>query len=247
VLCEFLILSFVRNINIHGNYLKQNRSQEDMNSIRSTAYVLAILIMVGCVATRTDSNMATQNSQRMATTFKRDGVKLEWSCRWGTGVTKATCVKGDFIGIEVTAYAPSFGTTEATRESAFRVANDMALGKLAQFLSTEINTSRTTKILTRNVEKTNQMLLSGKAMPTEVATNDDESATRNGSNEQALQVDTNVASSVVETIKIQSQRILKGVRAIDEKIVDAKTVSVTVRWDTQSDSARQQIDKAMSR
>ena len=84
-------------------------------------------------------------------------------------------------------------------------------------------------------------------MPTEVATSDDESATRNGSNEQALQVDTNVASSVVETIKIQSQRILKGVRAIDEKIVDAKTVSVTVRWDTQSDSARQQIDKAMSR
>jgi hypothetical protein len=56
-----------------------------------------------------------------------------------------------------------------------------------------------------------------------------------------------VASSVLETIKIQSQRILKGVRLIDEKIVDAKTVSVTVRWDTQSDSARQQIDKAMSR
>ena len=218
-----------------------------MGAVRISAYLLAFAVLVGCAATRSEREASADNSQRMATTFKRDGVKLEWSCRWGTGVTKATCVKGDFIGIEVTAYAPSFGTTEATRESAFRVANDMALAKLAQFLSTEVNTSRTTKILTRNVEKTNQMLLSGKAMPTEVATNDDESATRNGSNEQALQVDTNVASSVVETIKIQSQRILKGVRAIDEKIVDAKTVSVTVRWDTQSDSARQQIDKAMSR
>jgi hypothetical protein len=218
-----------------------------MTAIRISVYLLAVAVVVGCAATRSEREASTGNSQRMATTFKRDGVKLEWSCRWGTGITKATCIKGDFVGIEVTGYAPSFGTTEASRESAFRVANDMALAKLTQFLSTEVNTSRTTKILTRNVEKTNQMLLSGRAMPTEVAANDDESSLTNGSNEQALQLDTNVASSVVEIIKTQSQRILKGVRVIDEKIVDPKTVSVTVRWDTESDLARQQIDKAMSR
>jgi hypothetical protein len=218
-----------------------------MTATRIHVYLLVAAVVVGCAATRSEREASIDNSQRMATTFKRDGVKLEWSCRWGTGITKATCVKGDFVGIEVTAYAPSFGTTEASRESAFRVANDMALAKLTQFLSTEVNTSRTTKTLTRNVEKTNQMLLSGRAMPTEVAANDDESSLTNGSNEQALQVNTNVASSVVEIIKTQSQRILKGVRVIDEKIVDAKTVSVKVRWDTESDLARQQIDKAMSR
>ena len=218
-----------------------------MTAIRISVYLLAVTVVVGCAVTRSEREASADNSQRMATTFKRDGVKLDWSCRWGTGITKATCVKGDFVGIEVTAYAPSFGTTEASRESAFRVANDMALAKLAQFLSTEVNTSRTTKILTRNVEKTNQMLLSGKAMPTEVTASDDESALTTGSNEQALQVDTNVASSVLETIKIQSKRILKGVRVIDEKIVDAKTVAVTVRWDAESDLARQQIDKDMSR
>ena len=68
-----------------------------------------------------------------------------------------------------------------------------------------------------------------------------------GSNEQALQTDSSVASSVVEVLTIKSQRILKGVRVIDEKIVDAKTVSVTVRWDAESEDARQEIDKAMSR
>lgn len=213
----------------------------------NVAYFVIITALLGCTSMERESGEVTQNSQRMATTFKRDGVKLEWSCKWGTGIVKATCVKGEFIGIEVSAYAPSFGATEATRESAFRVANDMALAKLARFLSTEVDTSRTTRILTRNVEKTNQMLLSGKTLPPEVVANDDQSEIGNGSNEQALQIDSNVASSVTEIIKTQSQRILKGVRVIDEKIVDAKTVSVTVRWDTQSDSARQQIDKAMLR
>ena len=218
-----------------------------MRSLRIMTCMLTVAMVTGCASTRPESDASTQNSQRMGTTFKRDGVKLEWSCRWGTGITKATCVKGDFIGIEASAYAPSFGTTEASRESAFRVANDLALAKLAQFLSTEVKTSRTTNILTRNVEKTNQMLLSGKTMSGEVTFNDDEDELAKGSNEQALQTEGRVASSVVEVMKIKSQRILKGVRVIDEKIVDAKTVSVTVRWDVDSDAARQEIDKAMSR
>ena len=218
-----------------------------MRSLRIMTCMLTVAMVTGCASTRSESDASKQNSQRMATTFKRDGVKLEWSCRWGTGITKATCVKGDFIGIEASAYAPSFGTTEASRESAFRVANDLALAKLAQFLSTEVKTSRTTNILTRNVEKTNQMLLSGKTMSGEVTFNDDEDELAKVSNEQALQTEGRVASSVVEVMKIKSQRILKGVRVIDEKIVDAKTVSVTVRWDVDSDVARQEIDKAMSR
>jgi len=209
--------------------------------------MLTFAMVTGCAATRSESDASTQNSQRMATTFKRDGVKLQWLCKWGTGITKATCVKGDFIGIEVSAYAPSFGTTEANRESAFRVGNDLALAKLAQFLSTEVKTSRTTKILTRNVEKANQMLLSGKTIAGEVTFDDDETPPARGSNEQALQTDSSVASSVVEVLTIKSQRILKGVRVIEEKIVDAKTVLVTVRWDAESEDARQEIDKAMSR
>ena len=218
-----------------------------MTALRTMTYMLTFAMVAGCAATRSEPDASTQNSHRMTTTFKRDGVKLEWSCKWGTGITKATCVKGDFIGIEVSAYAPSFGTTEANRESAFRVANDLALAKLAQFLSTEVKTSRTTKILTRNVEKTNQMLLSGKTIAGEVTFDDDETPPARGSNEQALQTDSSVASSVVEVLTIKSQRILKGVRVIDEKIVDAKTVSVTVRWDAESEDARQEIDKAMSR
>ena len=205
-----------------------------MTALRTMTYMLTFAMVAGCAATRSEPDASTQNSQRMATTFKRDGVKLEWSCKWGTGITKATCVKGDFIGIEVSAYAPS-------------VANDLALAKLAQFLSTEVKTSRTTKILTRNLEKTNQMLLSGKTIAGEVTFDDDETPPARGSNEQALQTDSSVASSVVEVLTIKSQRILKGVRVIDEKIVDAKTVSVTVRWDAESEDARQEIDKAMSR
>jgi hypothetical protein len=54
-----------------------------------------------------------------------------------------------------------------------------------------------------------------------------------------------VVRTVTESIRTQSNGILKGVRAIDEKIVDSQTVSVTVRWDKEGAQAVRELAKYM--
>lgn len=217
-----------------------------METINRIALIALSLVVSSCAGVSNDATQAGPDSQRMVTTFKREGVKLDWSCRWGTGITKATCIQGDLIGIEVTGYAPSFGVTQANREVAFQVANDVALAKLARFLDTDVKTTRTTKLLSRNLEKTNQLVATGQPMPEEVSVSEDARPVANANSER-LSTSNNIVRTMVQTIATSSQRILRGVRVIDEKIVDPKTVSVTVRWDVDSDSARRAISDAMVR
>ena len=49
--------------------------------------------------------------------------------------------------------------------------------------------------------------------------------------------------SVTETIRVNAQGILKGVRVVDEKIVDRQTVQVTIRWDRGSESGSKALRK----
>ena len=139
----------------------------------------------------------------------------------------------------MTAYAPSFGNSEANREVAFGVAHDMALVKLNRFLNDEVTSSRVMKTLTKNVEKANDKLKSKIPAQEVVSVSDDETyldsnvATRENINE--------VVRTVTESIRTQSSGILKGVRPIDESIVDRQTVAVTVRWDKDSAKAVQEI------
>lgn len=181
--------------------------------------------------------------QKLSTNFKRQGVKLEWDCSWGTGFSESTCAKGDVKAIEVTAYAPSFGNSEANREAAFAVAHDMALVKLNRFIRDDITTSRITSTLSKNVEMANDKIKSKIGSSEVVKANDDDPypdsnvASRENVNE--------VVRTVTESIRTQSNGILKGVRAIDEKIVDRQTVSVTVRWDKEGSQAVRELTKYM--
>jgi hypothetical protein len=178
-------------------------------------------------------------SQKLSSNFKRQGVKLEWECSWGTGFSEATCSKGDVKAIEVTAYAPSFGNSEANREAAFGVAHDMALVKLNRFISDEVTTSRVTNTLIKNIEKANDKLKSKISTQEVISVADDDSfsdsniASRENTNE--------VIRTVTESIRTQSSGILRGVRSVDEKIVDRQTVAVTVRWDKDSEKAVQEL------
>lgn len=178
-------------------------------------------------------------SQKLSSNFKRQGVKLEWECSWGTGFSEATCSKGDVKAIEVTAYAPSFGNSEANREAAFGVAHDMALVKLNRFIIDEVTTSRVTNTLTKNIEKANDKLKSKISTQEVISVADDDSfsdsniASRENTNE--------VIRTVTESIRTQSSGILRGVRSVCEKIVDRQTVAVTVRWDKDSEKAVQEL------
>lgn len=134
---------------------------------------------------------------------------------------------------------PSFGSSEANREVAFGVAHDAALVKLNRFISDEVTTSRVTNTLTKNVEKANDKLKSKISTREVISVTDDD-----------LFPDSNIASreninevirTVTESIRTQSSGILRGVRSVDEKIVDRQTVAVTVRWDKDSEKAVQEL------
>ena len=191
--------------------------------------VLSAITLIGCSSTPQQPaapapTVSTVSEQRLVSNFTRNNVKVEWSCKWFTGITETTCVQGNIVSIEATGYAPSYGNSEALRETAFTVAHDVALDKLVRFIKQDLTSSRVTNTLAKNVEKAEDNLLStGKQQS---VSEDDTSlgvkSSRVNSNE--------TARTVIESIRSQSSGIVRGARVIDEKVVDKQTVSVTVAW-----------------
>jgi len=183
------------------------------------------------------------SSQKLTSSFKRQGIKIEWGCMWGTGITQFTCIKTDVKAIEVTGYAPSFGNTEAMREQAFKVAHDAALDKLIRFVKQDIASNRVTETMSRNVEKAIDQRKAKIRSDEEVTASDDEFkdsnlASRSNTNE--------TVRTVVDTVRTNAQGIVRGAKAIDERVVDRQTVAVVIRWDTDSDRASKFFQKRFS-
>ena len=181
------------------------------------------------------------NAQKLSTTFKRQGVKLEWECAWGTGMFEATCMQGKIKAIEVTGYAPSFGNSEVMRETAFTVAHDVALGNLIRFVKQDIATSRVTNTLTKNVEKANDRI-KAKIRADEEVTMSDEDAAKD-TNYAVRENINDTVRTVTDSIRSQATGIVRGVRVTDESIVDRQTVSVTIRWSVEGEKAADSLRK----
>ena len=177
------------------------------------------------------------NAQKLTTNFKRQGIKLEWECAWGTGafgLTDSMCVKGDLKAVEVTAYATSNGNSENNRETAFKVAEMKAKAKLRHFIHEDITSTNVVNTVAKNVEKANDRIKS-KITGEDVSMSDDE-ATKDTN--YAVRENTNdTVRTLTESIRKQASGILKGVQVVDEKIVDRQTVGVTIRWDQNSEQA----------
>lgn len=202
------------------------------------------MLAAGCSSTKTNvdpGNITAINNQALTTNFTRQGVKLEWECKWGTGITDATCVKGNIKAIEVTAYAPSFGNSDALREQAFLAAETNAKSKMIRFMQEGLSTSIVINTITKNIEKANdnikQQIKGDAAMTDEEALNEPGAniATRINSNE--------TIRTLTESIRTNAEGKLRGAYVRDAKVVDKQTVQVTIRWDQDSSRAVQQLRK----
>lgn len=212
--------------------------------------VLVASLLAACGTTKkpeeVDAPKVTAiGNQQLKSEFKRRGIKIEYGCAWGTGmfgISDAMCSKTDLKAIEVTAYAPSFGNSEVLRENAFRVAEDLAKAKLSRFLNEEIQTSSVTRTISKNIEKANDRIkqrITGEevVMSEEDASKDTNYAIRENTN--------NTTREFVDTVRNQSQTILRGVTVVDEKIVDRQTVQVTIRWDHNTNNAARELRRIM--
>ena len=213
--------------------------------LKQAMCVLCILLLAACSSTKNGANPESSSApilnQKLATNFKRKGITLEWECSWGTGFSDATCMKGSVSAIEVTAYAPSFGNSEANREAAFEVAHDIALTKLNRFIQDAVSSSRVMVTMSKNIEKANDNLKSKIRSDEAVAMTDEDPFP--GSNVAARENTNEVVRTVTESIRTQSSGILRGVRTVDERIVDRQTVATTIRWDKDSEQAVRELRK----
>ena len=203
------------------------------------AITIAVLLAVsGCSSTKEakieGAPITALAAQKLSTSFKRQGVKIEWDCIWGTGMFDATCIKTDIKSIEVTGYATSFGNSEVMREQSFKVAHDVALDKLIRFVKQDITSNRVVSTLGKNVEKAQDRIKSRIKADEDVG-KDTNFAVRENTND--------TVRNFTETIRTNSQGIIRGARAIDENIVDRQTVAVTIRWDTASEKASTYLRK----
>ena len=123
----------------------------------SVIAITALILLAGCSSTKKatveSAPIEALNAQKLSSSFKRQGIKIEWDCKYFTGVFDATCIKNEIKAIEVTGYAPSFGASEVMRETAFKVAHDQALDKLIRFVKQDISSTRVTNTIAKNIEK----------------------------------------------------------------------------------------------
>lgn len=185
-------------------------------------------------------SMTPIHSQKLSSNFTRKGIKLEYDCAFGTGMfgmTDAVCSKTDIKAIEVTAYAPSYGNSENNRETAFRVAEMRAKAKLRHFIQEDVSSSQVKTVIAKNIEKANDRIKQRISANEEVNMTDDEATKETN---WAIRENTNdTVQTLTETVRINAAGIMRGVRAVDEKIVDRQTVQVTIRWDKDSERASQ--------
>lgn len=213
--------------------------------MKKTAIILACAAIVGCSSApkTVEAPIATAiGNQKLATTFKRQGIKIEWDCSWTNRITNPTCSDANIKSIEVTAYAPSNGNTETNRETAFKVAEIHAKAKLRHFIQEEVYSTNTVNTLTKNIEKANDRIKNRITNNEEVSMSDDEAS--KDTNWAIRENSNSTARTVVETVRKSAQGILRGVYVTDQSIVDRQTVGVTIRWDAQSNSASMQLRKA---
>lgn len=199
------------------------------------------ITLVACSSTKFPTPDAPQvtaiGNQKLSSNFKRRGIKLEFDCGTISSFTSG-CNKAEPTAIEVTAYAPSYGNSESNRETAFHVAEMNAKAKLRRFIQEDIQTSSVTNTITKNIEKANDKIKQRINDGQEVTMTDDEVKDFNKDSNMAERENVNnVTRTVTESVRMNAAGILKGVKTIDEQIVDKQTVAVTIRWDKESDSA----------
>ena len=209
-----------------------------------TVSVLA-LALVGCASNKIEpveaGPISAINSQKLTTSFKRQGIKMGWDCSWYTKMMNPSCSGGKIAYIEVTGYAPSFGNSENNREIAFGVAADKAKAKLRHFIQEDVYSSRVTNTLSKNVEKATDRIKS-KINAGEDVEMSDEDASKDTNH--AIRENTNdTVRTITENIRVNASGILRGVHVIDEIIVDRQTVAVTIRWDSDSENASKYLTK----
>jgi hypothetical protein len=197
------------------------------------AAIAIAIALTGCASTKNEGDGPVK-TQKLSTSFAAEKIKIETSCTWHM-FKPNEC---DVVAIESTATATSFGNTANNRKTALTVAEMRANAQVSEFISKDISSNRVTNTIAKNLEKANDKIKSGTSDGSTVAMTDKEAATislRENNNE--------TIHTLTETIRTNSQAILKGFVKINEEVVGNQEVLVTIRWDKDNERAAETLRK----
>jgi len=207
------------------------------------------LVLAGCSSTTKNASVESApitaiNAQKLTSSFKRQGIKIEWTCAFGTGMfglTDAMCVKAEIQAIEVTGYANSFGNSEALREQAFVAAEMNAKAKLTRFIKEGVSSNNFSNTVTKNVEKA-QDRIKNRIKSDEAVEMSDQDASKD-TNFAVRENNNEVVRTLSESIRTNAEGKLNGVFLKDAEIIDRQTVKAVIRWDHNTERAAQSLSK----
>jgi hypothetical protein len=189
-----------------------------------------VLALTGCGSFSKKSDEPEQiRNQKLSTSFKGDTIRIETDCAWYKPL-KSDC---DVTAIEAIATTSSNGNTESNRRTALIRAGDRARASVRHFIQEDLNSTRTQNTLAKNVEKASDRLKSSTingetvSMSDTDAEKDSSHSIRSNSNDTAYQMQ--------ESIRVNATGILRGFRVINQQVTGNQEVTVTIRWDKESE------------
>lgn len=198
----------------------------------------SIIALVGCSTTKRGEGEFEQiRNQKLSTSFKQDTIRIETDCAWYT-LDKTNC---EITSIESVGTASANGNTESNRRTALIRAGDRARANVRHFIQEDVSSTRVNTTLAKNVEKASDRLKS-RTTTGEVVSMSDSDADKD-TNHSVRENSNDTAYQLQETIRVNSQGILRGFKVIKQEIVGPQEVSVTIRWDKESDRVSNELRK----
>jgi len=188
--------------------------------------------LAACSSTKTVNPDEAIRNQTLNTTFSEDGVKIITDCAWYKPFQREC----DIVAIEATASTWTNGATTVQVNEARKVARAEAFSNVSNFLNKKITSSQVVTTVAKHMEKAKDQFNNGNTKESDMT--DKEAKTisaRENSND--------TARTVTRTISEHSESVLRGFRVIKEEKVGQQELSVTIRWDKDSDRAAAQLRK----
>lgn len=200
--------------------------------------LVSAISLVGCSNMKRGEGEFDQiRNQKLSTSFKQDTIRIETDCSWYTW-NKSNCT---ITSIEAVGTASSNGNTESNRRTALIRAGDRARANVRHFIQEDVSSTRVTNTLAKNVEKANDRMKS-RTTTGEVVSMSDSDAEKD-TNHSVRENSNDTAYQLSENIRVNAQGILRGFRVIKQEVIRDQEVSVTIRWDKESEQVSNQLRK----
>lgn len=186
--------------------------------------------LVGCSTTKRGEGEFEQiRNQKLSTSFKQDTIRIETDCAWYNPL-KSDC---NIVSIESVGTATTNGNSENNRRTALIRASDRARAQVRHFIQEDVNSSRVQNTLAKNVEKASDRMKSRTTTGEAVAMSDTDA--EKDTNHSIRENSNDTAYQLQETIRVNAQGILRGFKVTKQEVTGPQEVSVTIRWDKDSE------------